>query len=183
MKNYYCIIVLGDNSNTETILRKVINGKFNHLNLIKVFVSTFETDLSLWEIEKTLISHKKSFFLTKMDTTNFSGIIQDSKIHDSLFLDFIEKITNISNQESLNEEEYDQTPPPPDFFEYESNEFDIEKELNEIRKNSLNRFKNKYKKAVEVTLSLDELLDKINEVGYDNLSETEKDTLKKYSEK
>lgn len=180
MKNYYCIIVLGDNSNTETILRKVINGKFNHLDLAKVFVSTFESDLSLWEIEKTLITHKKSFFLTKMDTTNFSGIIQDTKIQDSLFLDFIQKITNINNEQILGEE--DHTPPSPDFFEYENNEFDIEKELNEIRKNSLNRFKNKYKKAVEVTLSLDELLDKINEVGYDNLSETEKDTLKKYSQ-
>lgn len=180
MRKYYCIVIIGDNSNTEVVLRTVINGKFNHLNLNKIFVSTFESDYSIWEIEQMLHKHKKSFFLTKMDGDNFTATIQDPKIQNDLFLDYVQKMIehnnkNIDTSENIENQNF----PPPDFFQYESEIFDIEEELNQI-KNNVSKKKEKKK---EVTLSLDELLDKINVVGYENLTENEKDTLKMYSQK
>lgn len=179
MKNYYCIIVIGDNKNTHEILSKVINGKFNNLDLNKIFVSTFESDYSIWEIEEILHSNKKSFFLTKMDGENFTATIQDAKIQNDLFLDYVQKMISLNNKE-LNETDFLNfdiigEEPPQDFFDHEPNYDEIKSNLEEIKRNTS---KNKNKK----TLSLDELLDKISVVGYDNLSDFEKDTLKMYSE-
>ena len=179
MKNYYCIIVIGDNKNTQEVLSKVINGKFNNLDLNKIFVSTFESDYSIWEIEEILHSKKKSFFLSKMDGENFTATIQDAKIQNDLFLDYVQKMIAANNKE-LDETDFLNfdiigEEPPQDFFDYEPNHEEIKAELEEIKKNTS---KHKNKKQ----LSLDELLDKINDVGYNNLSDFEKDTLKKYSE-
>jgi len=182
MKKYYCIIVIGDNSNTETILNKVINGKFHNLNLNKIFVSTFESDNSIWEIEEILHKNKKSFFLTKMDGDNFTATIQDAKIQNDLFMDYVQKMIKFNNDQiNIDEHQEFDIPlpedlPPPDFFNYESETFNIENELNEIKKKFSKR------KPVEVELSLDELLDKISAVGYDKLSDFDKNTLKKYSQ-
>lgn len=179
MIKYYCAVIIGDNNDTESILRKIINGKFNHLNLNKIFISTFESDYSLWEIEQFLNDSRKSFFLTKMDGNNFTAMIQDGKIQNDLFQDYIQKMIKLNNDISTEYENLEnQDNPPSDFFEYEANSFDIEEELNQIRKKS---FKN-FKKPKEVTLSLDELLDKIGQVGYENLTQNEKDTLKKYAQ-
>ena len=116
----------------------------------------------------------------KMDGDNFTATIQDPKIQNDLFLDYVQKMIehnnkNIDTSENIENQNF----PPPDFFQYESEIFDIEEELNQI-KNNVSKKKEKNK---EVTLSLDELLDKINVVGYENLTENEKDTLKMYSQK
>jgi hypothetical protein len=179
MKNYYCIIVIGDNKNTHEILSKLISGKFNNLDLNKVFVSTFESDYSIWEIEKTLFEHKKSFFLSKMDGENFTATIQDPKIQNDLFLDYVQKMISLNNRE-LNEIDFQNfdiigDEPPEELFEYEPTHDEIKSELEEIKKNA-----SKHRNKKE--LSLDELLDKINDVGYNKLTEFEKDTLKMYSQ-
>jgi predicted nucleotide-binding protein (sugar kinase/HSP70/actin superfamily) len=181
MKNYYCIIVIGDNKNTQEILSKVINGKFNTLDLNKIFVSTFESDHNIWEIEKFLFENKKSFFLSKMDGENFTATIQDAKIQNDLFLDYVQKMISLNNRE-LNEIDFQNfeiidEEPPKDFFDFDPNYDEIKSELDEIKKNA-SKYKNKGRKE----LSLDELLDKINDVGYDKLTDFEKDTLKTYSE-
>lgn len=182
MKNYYCIIVIGDNKNTHEILSKLINGKFNNLDLNRVFVSTFESDYNIWEIEKTMFEHKKSFFLSKMDGENFTATIQDAKIQNDLFLDYVQKMISLNNKE-LNETDFlnfdiiSDEEPPQDFFDHEPNYDEIKSNLEEIKKN-VSKYKNKNKKE----LTLDELLDKINDVGYDKLTDFEKDTLKMYSE-
>lgn len=189
MKNYYCIIVLGDNTETKTLIDKITHGVHNHLDLKKVWISTFESDLDIFKIEAIMVKYNKNFFLSKMDSQAFSAGIQDEKLHNSLFKDFIEKMKkendDIANQIIENQiKSYDFPPIDPVWGEDMTDNIDRAKKFRESMERNMKNNKNLRKKVIEVEVSytLDELLDKISSVGYDKLSETEKKQLKKFSE-
>ena len=183
-KHYYCLISLGENQNMVNILTNIINGKFNHLDMKKVFISTFESNFELGEIENLLIDFKKNFFLTKMSPTNFTAHIMDVKIDEDLFSDYVQKLIKLNNDTSeekskeIDDSDYydmrkDEEIPPASFFLNNEHEY-------EIFLNSLKNFRKK-KKEKDTVPTLNELLDKISEVGLENLSEKEKEYLENYS--
>lgn len=185
MKNYYCLIVIGNVEGVEDTVSKVINGKFMHKNLGKLFISTFESDFSIWEIEQILHGDKRSYFLTKMQGSNFTATVQDIEMQNDLFLDYVSKIVN-ENDQNTNSTEI------PKFDPFEPPKFDINRIKNfmdsiknqdfDFKNPSFGR-KNKRKKENMIPPTLDELLDKINKVGYQKLTKFEKKCLEDYSKK
>lgn len=184
MKNYYCLIVIGRVEGIENTISGVIEGTFNHKNLGKLFISTFESNFSIWEIEQILHGDKRSYFLTKMQGSNFTATIQDEQIQNDLFLDYVTKM--VKQNDKINNEFIDFN---IEINPYKKNDFDekIKDFLDSIKNNSnpKNPFKNKRKiKNVEVEPpTLDEILDKINRVGYQKLTKFEKECLENYSKK
>lgn len=183
MKNYYCLVSLGDHTNTANILTNVINGKFHHINLNKVFISTFESDYELQEIENLLIEFKLTFFLTKMTPTNFTAFFQNPTIQSDLFSDYIDKITKFSNDITDLTDKINKTGNNWAYFDINSDYFYFgskdgdKREINDMFDDMIDKRKTK-----EIIPSLDELLEKINLVGLENLTEREKGYLRKYSE-
>jgi hypothetical protein len=188
MKNYYCLIVIGKVEGMENTLTKVIEGKFMHKNLGKLFISTFESNFSIWEIEQILHGERRSYFLTKMQGSNFTATVQDEQIQNDLFLDYVTKMVQLNdniNNDLTNfniEDPFESKKINPMDFEDKINEF-----LNNIKNNSdgKNPFKSRKKvKNVEIEPpTLDEILDKINKVGYQKLTKFEKECLENYSKK
>lgn len=187
MKKYYCLIVIGNiEMLEETLNSKIIAGTFMHKNFGKIFISTFESDLSIWEIEEILHGEKRSYFLTKMEGHNFTATVQDMNIQNDLFSDYVTKMVK-KNDENINL--------PLDFNDINPFNFDqkIPSDFNEKINNFLDSIKNnnfnnkslksrkKSKKVELIPPTLDEILDKINKVGYQKLSKFEKECLEKYS--
>ena len=192
MKNYYCLIVIGNVDGVENTVAKVIEGKFTHKNLGKLFISTFESGFSIWEIENILHGDKRSYFLTKMQGANFTATVQDMDIQNELFADYIAKITN--NDDIFNIEikidPLDENITPPN-MDFKPMDFDdkIKDFIENIRTN-FHPFNQKLPKKRRKTQiipleppTLDEILDKINRVGYNKLTKFEKQCLEEYSKK
>ena len=192
MKNYYCLIVIGEIGGLEETVSKVVEGKSFFINLGKISISTFESNFSIWEIEQILMDDKRSYFLTKMEATNFTATVQDAKLQNDLFLDFVLKMTKISDESTSKTD-------TPKFdidnmnfsVDIEPIDFDkIKKFIDEHKNNNFDfsphpRFtkKNKKKKTNTEPPTLDEILDKISKVGYEKLTKFEKECLNNYSKK
>ena len=182
MKNYYCLIVIGRVDGIENTLSTLIEGTFMHKNLGKLFISTFESNFSIWEIEQILHGDKRSYFLTKMQGSNFTATVQDDQIQNDLFLDYVTKM--VKQNDKINDEiiDFNIEINPSKKIDFEDKIKDF---LDSIKNNSntKNPLKSKRKvKNVEVEPpTLDEILDKINKVGYQKLTKFEKECLEKYS--
>lgn len=172
MKKYYCLIVIGNIEGIEKTLENLIDGTFMHKSLGKLFISTFESIHSIWEIEKVLHGDKRSYFLTKMDGDNFTATVQDFQIQNDLFLDYVTKMTNLNNTEN--------EPPKVEFIDSPEIDENIKDFINTFRENFPKRHSKRKKVEVEPP-TLDELLDKISSDGYENLSDFEKKCLNNYS--
>ena len=186
MKKYYCLVVIGNNlEGIEQTMTTAIHGTFTHKNFGKMFVSTFESKFSIWEIEEILHRDKRSYFLTKMDGHNFTATVQDINIQNDLFLDYINKITN-QNNEHLSQFEVPKAIDIDKIEEFIKNNQDFLNfnkksnfEPNFINFSKKNRQKKKEEKTIPPTL--DEILDKITLVGYGKLTKFEKQCLENYS--
>lgn len=172
MKKYYCLIVIGNIEGVEKTLESLIDGTFMHKSLGKLFISTFESVHSIWEIEEILHRDKRSYFLTKMDGGNFTATVQDINIQNDLFLDYVTKMTDLSN--SKNE------PPKIEFIDANEIDDNIKDFLSSLKDNFSKRQPKKKKVVIEPP-TLDEILDKISSDGYESLSDFEKECLKNYS--
>jgi hypothetical protein len=106
----------------------------------------------------------------------------DAKIDEDLFSDYVQKLINLNNNisqeksENMDDSEYydmrkDENLPPEDFFLKNQNDYEI----------FLNSLKNFKKKKNEPVPTIDDILDRISEVGLENLTEKEMDYLVKYS--
>lgn len=190
MKKYYCLIVIGNVDGVENTISNVIEGKFMHKNLGKLFISTFESRFSIWEIEQVLHGDKRSYFLTKMQGSNFTATVQDMEMQNDLFLDYVTKMVN-ENDKNINNKEiknFDSIDNPKQDEEQIRNFLDHLKEIRNSFKNpdfDITNFGKKHRKKKEdiVPPTLDELLDKINRVGYQKLTKFEKKCLEDYSKK
>lgn len=191
MKTYYCVIIIGDYSNIENILTPLISGKYNNLVLQELFISTFESNLDLMDIETQLINNQKSYIVTKMDGDNFGSIILDPKTQNHLFYDYLQKINNINNNIIKPDDLpfIDDASVDIDFTSAEEEE-DFNNWIQECTNDETygpyydmsSGIKSRSLTSRRNTLSLDEILDKITRCGYTNLTEDEKTLLNKYSQ-
>lgn len=170
----YCIIGLGNVSNLTNFLSEISETDVAYVSGTGLVIATFSSKLHLAEIEKLINEKDKSYILFEMTPGFFSANIKDNKFQNTLFggpidnsqfhqnfMDTLEGLKNISI----------------DFFtKSDEDVFDTLFESEE--NNKLDGIKLKDKEP-----DIDDILDRINEIGYEKLTKKEKDLLEKYSQK
>lgn len=170
----YCLVGLGNVKNLTGILEELATSEVSFVSGTGLIIATFMSELNVSNIEKRLNKDEKSYIVFEMTPGFFSANIRDDKFQDTLFggkIDNTEFYQNI--QDSL------------DIFK----QMDLFKDIEDMHEGveddymTIIDFMKKSHKKEEVEPDLDDILDKISKVGFENLSDKEKVLLEKYSKK
>ena len=170
----YCLVGLGNVKNLTGILEELATSEVSFVSGTGLIIATFMSELNVSDIEKRLNKDEKSYIVFEMTPGFFSANIRDDKFQNTLFggkIDNTEFYQNI--QDSL------------DIFK----QMDLFKDIEDMHEGeeddymTIIDFMKKSHKKEEVEPDLDEILDKISKVGFENLSDKEKVLLEKYSKK
>lgn len=170
----YCLVGLGNVKNLTGILEELATSEVSFVSGTGLIIATFMSELNVSDIEKRLNKNEKSYIVFEMTPGFFSANIRDDKFQDTLFggkIDNTEFYQNI--QDSL------------DIFK----QMDLFKDIEDMHEGeeddymTIIDFMKKSHKKEEVEPDLDDILDKISKVGFENLSDKEKVLLEKYSKK
>ena len=170
----YCLVGLGNVKNLTGILEELATSEVSFVSGTGLIIATFMSELNVSDIEKRLNKDEKSYIVFEMTPGFFSANIRDDKFQDTLFggkIDNTEFYQNI--QDSL------------DIFK----QMDLFKDIEDMHEEeeddfmTVIDFMKKSHKREEVEPDLDDILDKISKVGFENLSDKEKVLLEKYSKK
>lgn len=170
----YCLVGLGNVKNLTGILEELATSEVSFVSGTGLIIATFMSELNVSDIEKRLNKDEKSYIVFEMTPGFFSANIRDDKFQDTLFggkIDNTEFYQNI--QDSL------------DIFK----QMDLFKDIEDMHEGeeddymTIIDFMKKSHKKEEVEPDLDDILDKISKVGFENLSDKEKVLLEKYSKK
>ena len=170
----YCLVGLGNVKNLTGILEELATSEVSFVSGTGLIIATFMSELNVSNIEKRLNKDEKSYIVFEMTPGFFSANIRDDKFQNTLFggkIDNTEFYQNI--QDSL------------DIFK----QMDLFKDIEDMQEGeeadymTIIDFMKKSHKKEEVEPDLDEILDKISKVGFENLSDKEKVLLEKYSKK
>ena len=168
----YCLVGLGNVKNLTGILEELATSEVSFVSGTGLIIATFMSELNVSDIEKRLNKDEKSYIVFEMTPGFFSANIRDDKFQNTLFggkIDNTEFYQNI--QDSL------------DIFK----QMDLFKDIEDMHEGeeddfmTIIDFMKKSHKKEEVEPDLDEILDKISKVGFENLSDKEKVLLEKYS--
>jgi hypothetical protein len=170
----YCLVGLGNVKNLTGILEELATSEVSFVSGTGLIIATFMSELNVSDIEQRLNKDEKSYIVFEMTPGFFSANIRDDKFQNTLFggkIDNTEFYQNI--QDSL------------DIFK----QMDLFKDIEDMHEGeeddfmTIIDFMKKSHKKEEVEPDLDEILDKISKVGFENLSDKEKVLLEKYSKK
>ena len=170
----YCLVGLGNVKNLTGILEELATSEVSFVSGTGLIIATFMSELNVSDIEKRLNKDEKSYIVFEMTPGFFSANIRDDKFQNTLFggkIDNTEFYQNI--QDSL------------DIFK----QMDLFKDIEDMHEGveddymTIIDFMKKSHKKEEVEPDLDDILDKISKVGFENLSDKEKVLLEKYSKK
>ena len=170
----YCLVGLGNVKNLTEILKELATSEVSFVSGTGLIIATFMSELNVSDIEKRLNKDEKSYIVFEMTPGFFSANIRDDKFQNTLFggkIDNTEFYQNI--QDSL------------DIFK----QMDLFKDIEDMHEEeeddfmAVIDFMKKTHKREEVEPDLDDILDKISKVGFENLSDKEKVLLEKYSKK
>ena len=170
----YCLVGLGNVKNLTGILEELATSEVSFVSGTGLIIATFMSELNVSDIEQRLNKDEKSYIVFEMTPGFFSANIRDDKFQDTLFggkIDNTEFYQNI--QDSL------------DIFK----QMDLFKDIEDMHEGveddymTIIDFMKKSHKKEEVEPDLDDILDKISKVGFENLSDKEKVLLEKYSKK
>lgn len=168
----YCVIGLGNIKKITKLLTEISEGEVSYVSGTGLVIMTFMSKWNISEIEDLLNTEEKSYIMFEMTPGFFSANIRDKQFQDTLFGGPIENTEFYRNIEDslksmmdINIFNSDGDPLFEDSDKYAS--------FKDLVKNTKNK--------MEEEPGLDDLLDKISEVGYINLSEREKGLLEKYS--
>ncbi len=170
----YCLVGLGNVKNLTGILEELATSEVSFVSGTGLIIATFMSELNVSDIEQRLNKDEKSYIVFEMTPGFFSANIRDDKFQNTLFggkIDNTEFYQNI--QDSL------------DIFK----QMDLFKDIEDMHEEeeddfmTVIDFMKKSHKREEVEPDLDEILDKISKVGFENLSDKEKVLLEKYSKK
>ncbi len=157
----YCLVGLGETENIKEDLIFVSESSPNYVGGKGLLISTFTSTLHIIEIEEFLNMNERSFIIFEMTPGFYSATLKDRRLQEILFGG---KIDN-SNMFSFKMEE------------------NLREFIEDIRGDIINEVggaDDPYVEDMEPP-TLDDLLDKINNIGYKNLTEDEVKQLKKYS--
>ena len=153
----YCLIGMGDITDLKEDITFVSEANANYVCGEGLIIATFRSSLHIAEIEEFLNMNERSFIIFEMTPGFFSASINNKEFQDALFGGKIDNsfLTSFKMVDGLREM-------------VESLKEEIGEDFN-------------FNKEIEEDLTLNEILDKINEVGLTNLTLQEKELLEKYS--
>ncbi len=164
----YCVIGLGNIKKIVELITTISSSNVNYVSGTGLLIVTFSTSKKIYEIEELLTSEKKSFILFEMTPGFFSANILDEKIQTQLFGGIVRSKDFFDDAE-----ENSQIPP------YIENIKEMLEKINN-KGSEINNL-NEISKIEDDEPSIDEILDKINKVGVNNLSVIEKRILDNFA--
>lgn len=167
----YCLVGLGNIKDLTKLLTEISESEVSFVSGTGLVIATFMSSWNISEIEKYLNENEKSYIVFEMTPGFFSANIRDDKFQQTLFGGPIENTSFFQNIEDTLSQLKD-----IDLFNDLQGE-EIEDDYMTI----MDFMKNNLKKEEEKEPDLDEVLDKISRVGFENLSEKEKVFLDNYS--
>lgn len=167
----YCLVGLGNIKDLTKLLTEISESEVSFVSGTGLVIATFMSSWNISEIEKYLNENEKSYIVFEMTPGFFSANIRDDKFQETLFGGPIENTSFFQNIEDTLSQLKD-----IDLFNDLQGE-EIEDDYMTI----MDFMKNNLKKEEEKEPDLDEVLDKISRVGFENLSEKEKVFLDNYS--
>lgn len=167
----YCLVGLGNIKDLTKLLTEISESEVSFVSGTGLVIATFMSSWNISEIEKYLNENEKSYIVFEMTPGFFSANIRDDKFQETLFGGPIENTSFFQNIEDTLSQLKD-----IDLFNDLQGE-EIEDDYMTI----MDFMKNNLKKEEEKEPELDEVLDKISRVGFENLSEKEKVFLDNYS--
>jgi|TARA_R110000772_G_scaffold47540_2_gene108637 hypothetical protein len=158
----YCLVGMGEVSDIKEDIVFISETNPNYVGGKGMLISTFSSTLHILEVEDFLNLNERSFIIFEMTPGFFSATLNDRKLQNLLFGG---KIDNSD----------------PFSFKMEEN---LREFIEDIRGDVISEIAGtdvEFTLEDDTPLTLDELLDKINDVGYKNLTTNELNQLKKYS--
>lgn len=169
----YCLVGLGNIKDLTKLLTEISESEVSFVSGTGLVIATFMSSWNISEIEKYLNENEKSYIVFEMTPGFFSANIRDEKFQETLFGGPIENTAFFQNIEDTLSQLKD-----IDLFN------DIQgEEIEDDYMTIMDFMKNTFKKEEEKEPELDDVLDKISRVGFENLSEKEKVFLDNYSKK
>jgi len=158
----YCLIGLGDTEGIKEDITFVSESTANYVCGKGLLIATFTSSLHITEIEEFLNMNERSFIIFEMTPGFFSANIKDKKFQAALFGG---KIDNSFMST----------------FKMDDNLREMMEELKEELTEDSNMIHKSVSIPVKEEPTLDQLLDKINEIGIKNLTKEDIKLLKTYS--
>ena len=158
----YCLVGLGETEDIKEDLIFVSESSPNYVGGKGLLISTFTSTLHIIEIEEFLNMNERSFLIFEMTPGFYSATLKDRRLQEILFGG---KIDN-SNMFSFKMEE------------------NLREFIEDIKGDIINEnagADDDFIVEIDNKPTLDDLLDKINNIGYKNLTKEEVEQLKKYS--
>ena len=162
MMRPYCLVGLGNIKGIKEDLQFISETESNFVCGDNLLIATFMSTLRIGEMEEFFKMNERSFILFELTPGFFSANIENQKFQKALFGGIINNIRSFPNDMENDMLKFMDT---------------IKEELEEDMEELQLRVKPKIKEDP----TLDELLDKINDVGVERLTIEEKELLHKYS--
>lgn len=167
----FCLVAIGEEIELEEIkkdLSFIAEPKANFVEGDTVIIATFKTSLLLGEIEEFFNMNERTFVIFEMIPSKFYANLQNNEFQKALFGNEFD-IKNLMGEDNVNLSDY-----VPKISE------NLKEFLNEIKEELRGEeYFNTQSRYEDPTV--DEILDRINIVGLDNLSKKEKEILEKNS--
>lgn len=157
----YCLVGMGEMEEIKEDLLFISESSPNYVGGKGLVISTFSSTLHIVEIEEFLNMNERTFILFEMTPGFYSATFNDRKLQQILFGGKVDNSNAFSYKMEENLREF----------------------IEDIRGDIFNEVvgaDNPHDYEVEEP-TLDELLDKINDVGYENLTTEEINLLNNYS--
>jgi hypothetical protein len=166
----YCIIGLGNVTGVTKLLSEISETDVAYVSGSGLVIATFHSVMHLAEIESLLNKEEKSYIVFEMTPGFFSANIKDKKFQNTLFGG---PIDNTSFHENIIKSLEDLKDIKIEFKQMDEIE-DFEDLMDFIPRGN--------KSVEEPEPDMDDILDRISEVGYEKLTKKEKELLDKYSQ-
>jgi len=167
----YCMIGLGNVSGVTKLLSEISETEVAYVSGSGLVIATFSSAMHLAEIETLLNDEEKSYIIFEMTPGFFSANIKDKKFQNTLFggpIDNTQHHQNIIDTlEGLKDIKIE--------FKKIDDLDEFEDLIGFIPKSGI-------PKVEEPDPDMDDILDRISEVGYEKLTKREKELLEKYSQ-
>ncbi len=161
----YCLIGIGDNEEIKEIkkdLSFIGEPKANFVTGDNLIIATFKTSLFLGELEEFLNMNERTFIIFEMVPSMFYANLQNKEFQEALFGNEFKKLMG---EDKMNFSDY-----VPKISE------GLKEFLNEIKEELREEEYFSPSKEIEEP-TIDQILDRINVVGLDNLTDKEKEIL------
>ena len=164
----YCLIGLGNVKDLIKSITELCENEISYVSGTGLVIATFMTKSNIVELENRLNEIEKSYILFEMTPGFFSANIRDDRFQETLFGGPINNSDFFDNLDILSDELFNDI--NENLYEEGEEEF-----------MSIKDFIRNSKQPKKEDLNIDDILDKISEIGFENLTETEKSFLDDYS--